>query len=183
MDQCAEFRRPAALVPNQGALPEGGKRREHKPQRIAEKSSNSVEATSRHVTSMPLPVGRPSARNPSNYRCADEVQMTVVSGAADEPDREHLYTQIKDPPLIYDDSEYVKMTANCSTDEYVEMKGGVSEDDGWNAGPVQLLAFGSIGVELAGLSCKGCCTCVVTQDGMAEKIMSSASSLCPIQQG
>ena len=55
--------------------------------------------------------------------------MTVVSGAADEPDREHLYTQIKDPPLIYDDSEYVKMTANCSTDEYVEMKGGVSEDE------------------------------------------------------
>eukprot|EP00731_Ephydatia_muelleri_P018706 Em0011g746a len=129
MDQCAEFRRPAALVPNQGTLPEGGKRREHKPQRIAEKSSNSVEATSWHVTSMPLPVGRPSARNPSNYRCADEVQMTVVSGAADEPDREHLYTQIKDPPLSYDDSEYVKMTANCSTDEYVEMKGGVSEDE------------------------------------------------------
>ena len=55
--------------------------------------------------------------------------MTVVSGAADESDREHLYTQIKDPPLSYDDSEYVKMTANCSTDEYVEMKGGVSEDE------------------------------------------------------
>ena len=50
---------------------------------------------------------------------------------------------------------------------------------GWNAGPVQLLAFGSIGVELAGLSCKGCCTCVVTQDGMAEKIMSSAPASVP----
>ena len=37
--------------------------------------------------------------------------------------------------------------------------------------PIQLLAFGSIGVELVGLSYKGCCTSLVTrltQDGRAE---------------
>ena len=33
----------------------------------------------------------------------------------------------------------------------------------WNAGPAQLLAFGSIGVELADLSCMGYCTSLVTR--------------------
>ena len=33
----------------------------------------------------------------------------------------------------------------------------------WSAGPAQLLAFGSIGVELADLSCMGYCTSLVTR--------------------
>ena len=32
----------------------------------------------------------------------------------------------------------------------------------WDAGPAQLLAFGTIGEELAGLCCKGCRTSLVT---------------------
>ena len=50
----------------------------------------------------------------------------------------------------------------------------------WNAGPAQLLAFGSIGVELTCLCCKGFCPSLVTrltQDGWDVMMISSAEGL------